>query len=139
MTRPPVQDDIANQMTEIVPIHRIIEEIGYMYKKGATNYTIINVSDIKPVPLSLEAVMAFLWDPSPFLAAPTPRAAQHTFTVQWCQRMFGADVAADIANVYVPSPVEFVRAVHVSSCGRHGGVLARQVRAVLQHLVLQLR
>ena len=71
-----------------------------MYKKGATNYTIINVSDIKPVPLSLEAVMAFLWDPSPF-------------TVQWCQRMFGADVAADIANVYVPSPVDpmFVRGV----------------------------
>lgn len=65
-----MMDDIANQLTEAVPPHRIFQEIGNFYRRGVVNYTIINVSDVRPVPLSLEAIMRFLWDPEPYVCMP---------------------------------------------------------------------
>lgn len=73
-----MMDDIANQLTEAVPPHRIFQEIGNFYRRGVVNYTIINVSDVRPVPLSLEAIMRFLWDPEPYVCRPRRRLCSLT-------------------------------------------------------------
>lgn len=51
----------ANQLTEMVPIERSMEEIGRYIKAGATQYYLVNTSDIRPVTMSIRAVMDAVW------------------------------------------------------------------------------
>ena len=80
----------GKQTTETIPPRRIFDTIGKFVKKKATRIVILNLSDIKPVPIGTAAVMAFLWDPSSFMAT-TPEDAEKKFLQQWlsaqCKRM----------------------------------------------------
>jgi hypothetical protein len=78
--------------------HRIIagifDTIGKFVQKKATKIVILNLSDIKPVPIGTAAVMAFLWDPEPFLSAP-PDEMEGKFLRQWLTRQYGAAALDD--------------------------------------------
>lgn len=81
----------ANQLTEMVPVDRIIAQFTPVVRQSkATNIMIDNVSDLKPVPMTTEALLRFAWDPAPFMkwvrrAHPPPRArASHTPTLYFC-------------------------------------------------------
>jgi hypothetical protein len=58
----------ANQLTEMVPVDRIIAQFTPVVQQSkATNIMIDNVSDLKPVPMTTEALLRFAWDPAPFI------------------------------------------------------------------------
>jgi hypothetical protein len=66
----------------------VFETIGKFAKKGATKIVIVNLSDIKPVPIGTAAAMEFLWDPAPLMspAASSPAQAEDMFLATWLQR-----------------------------------------------------
>ena len=63
-------------------------------QKKATKIVILNLSDIKPVPIGTAAVMAFLWDPQPFMRT-SPQDSEGRFIKQWLTRQYGAESLAD--------------------------------------------
>jgi hypothetical protein len=66
----------------------VFETIGKFAKKGATKIVIVNLSDIKPVPIGTAAAMQFIWDPAPLMspALPSPAHAEEKFLATWLQR-----------------------------------------------------
>jgi hypothetical protein len=83
----------ANQLTEMVPMDRVAAELGRYIKVGATNYLLINTSDIRPVSMMTKAVMDVGWKGLP------PEAAGD-FYHQWASAEFGEKAAAQVADVY---------------------------------------
>jgi hypothetical protein len=51
----------ANQLTEMVPVERSLSELGRYIKAGATAYFLLNTSDIRPVSMSIRAMMDAAW------------------------------------------------------------------------------
>ncbi|MFZ0272132.1 MAG: glycosyl hydrolase 115 family protein [Acidobacteriaceae bacterium] len=51
----------TNQLTEMVPIERIAGELGRFVQAKATNYFLVNTSDIRPYTLTIRAVMDYAW------------------------------------------------------------------------------
>jgi hypothetical protein len=51
----------TNQLTEMVPIERISGELGRFVQAKATNYFLVNTSDIRPYTLTIRAVMDMAW------------------------------------------------------------------------------
>ncbi len=86
----------ANQLTEMVPVQRIYGEFGRYIAAGATHYMLVNVSDIRPVTMTIRAVMDAAWKGVPAGGA----AADADFYKQWSADQFGAGAAAAVAAVY---------------------------------------
>jgi|SRR5690242_892414 len=86
----------ANQLTEMVPVERIDAELGRYIKAGATNYFLVNTSDIRPVSMTIKAVMDVAWKGLPENAA----GESDRFYQQWSQEEFGKRAAAKVAEVY---------------------------------------
>src|SRR5271157_3824708 len=86
----------ANQLTEMVPVERIFSELGRYIKAGATQYLLLNTSDIRPVPLSLRAVMDTAWKGLP----PGGPEAADDYVRGWARAEFGAPAALKVAEVY---------------------------------------
>jgi len=82
----------ANQLTEMVPVERIFSEIGRYVRAGATHYLLVNTSDIRPVSMTIRAVMDAAWK-----GVPSPAAE---FYLRWSADQFGSGAAADVAAVY---------------------------------------
>ncbi|HEX6465550.1 MAG TPA: glycosyl hydrolase 115 family protein, partial [Vicinamibacterales bacterium] len=85
----------ANQLTEMVPVQRIYAELGRYIKAGATHYLLLNVSDIRPVPMTIRAVMESAWRGSP----PEGAAGAAAFYTRWSSDQFGAGAASAVAAV----------------------------------------
>ena len=51
----------ANQLSEMVPVAVIQEELGRYIKAGATSYLLVNTSDIRPVAMTTRALMEMAW------------------------------------------------------------------------------
>lgn len=86
----------ANQLTEMVPVERIDAELGRYIKAGATNYFLVNTSDIRPVSMTIKAVMNIAWKGLPKDAA----GESDRFYRQWSDEEFGKRAAAKVAEVY---------------------------------------
>ncbi|HXI31881.1 MAG TPA: glycosyl hydrolase 115 family protein [Vicinamibacterales bacterium] len=86
----------ANQLTEMVPVERIYAELGRYIAARATHYLLVNTSDIRPVPMTIRAVMDAAWKGVPEGGA----GAATEFYRQWSADQFGAGAAATVANVY---------------------------------------
>ena len=86
----------ANQLTEMVPVERIDAELGRYIKAGATNYFLVNTSDIRPVPMTIKAVMDIAWKGLPENGA----GESDRFYQQWSQEEFGRRAAPKVAEVY---------------------------------------
>lgn len=87
----------ANQLTEMVPVERIYSELGRYIAAGATHYLLVNTSDIRPVTMTIRAVMESAWKGTP---AGAPDAAATEFYRRWSADQFGAGAAAAVAAVY---------------------------------------
>lgn len=81
----------ANQLTEMVPMSRVNEELGRYIKAGATNYLLINTSDIRPVAMMTEAVMNVGW---------RGVETDDEFYKQWSAEEFGKKAAPAVSEVY---------------------------------------
>jgi hypothetical protein len=85
----------ANQLTEMVPIERSFSEIGRYIKARATKYFLVNTSDIRPVPMSIRAVMDAVWQGVPDAEAPADK-----FYGEWATEEFGKNAAPKLVELY---------------------------------------
>ena len=90
-------NSMANQMTEMVPLERIQRELGRAAKAHATEYLLINTSDIRPVPMTTRAVMELAWNAKPWVDNTGQAAA---YLQEWCREEFGAEAAPLLAQYY---------------------------------------
>jgi hypothetical protein len=86
----------ANQLTEMVPLERIERELGRMARAGATEYLLINTSDIRPVVMTTRAVMELAWRAQPWVEG--GEAAR--FVDRWSQAEFGERSAPALSEYY---------------------------------------
>jgi hypothetical protein len=84
----------ANQLTEMVPVERIDAELGRYIKAGATNYMLLNTSDIRPVSMTIRAVMDLSWQ------GLTPDSDAGRFYRRWSADEFGEKAADTVAAIY---------------------------------------
>jgi Glycosyl hydrolase family 115 len=85
----------ANQLTEMVPVERIYSEFGRYIAAGATHYMLVNVSDVRPVTMTIRALMDAAWK-----GTPRESNAAGEFYRRWAADQFGAGAAAAVAAVY---------------------------------------
>jgi len=91
-------DGFANQLTELVPVDRIIAQVGnFSAHANDTLVFILNLSDMLPVPMSSQAVMEMVWDPRPFTAGGDPGAAALAYYAAWGTRQLRLAPAAAAA------------------------------------------
>src|SRR5581483_8004468 len=55
-----------NQLSEMVPVDRIYSEFGRYIKAGATQYVLLNTSDLRAVSMTTKAVMDAAWAKAEF-------------------------------------------------------------------------
>jgi glycosyl hydrolase family 115 (putative glucuronidase) len=85
----------ANQLSEMVPVAVIQEELGRYIKAGATSYILVNTSDIRPVAMTTRALMDVAWG-----GVPEGADEDGAFYRQWATEEFGAKSADALAAVY---------------------------------------
>jgi hypothetical protein len=85
-----MHDFMANQLTEMVPLTRIDRELGRAITAGATEYLLVNTSDIRPVVMTTRAVMELAWS----------GRADPDFLEHWSREEFGAESAKTLAEYY---------------------------------------
>jgi hypothetical protein len=98
----------ANQLSELVPVSVIQEELGRYMKAGATSYVLVNTSDIRPVAMTTRALMETAWGGAPAELAGADDAYYH----RWAAEEFGAkaaDAVAQIYKEYFAAPAEWRR------------------------------
>jgi len=88
-----------NQLTEMVPPARIYQELGRFIRAGATEYFLLNLSDVRPVPLGTDCAMKLAWDATPYRDR-TDAENQAAFLLDWCRRQYGVTTASEIASLY---------------------------------------
>jgi hypothetical protein len=88
-----------NQITEAVGPRRIYSEVGRFVLADATEYFLLNVSDIRPVPATTDCAMRLAWEAKPWVSQEAGDAGE-AFLADWSQRQFGADVAREAAAIY---------------------------------------
>jgi len=86
----------ANQLSEMVPVAVIQQELGRYIKAGATSYILVNTSDIRPVAMTTRALMDIAWGGVP---AET-RDADLAYYRRWATEEFGARSANAVAALY---------------------------------------
>ena len=89
----------ANQLSEMVNPARIAHELGRFARAGATNFFLVNVSDVRPVPLSTDCAMRLAWNATPWLAR-SDAENQEVFLNDWSRRQFGPQLAEEVAALY---------------------------------------
>ena len=92
-------NNTANQLSEMVNPGRIAHELGRFARAGATNFFLVNVSDVRPVPLSTDCAMRLAWNAAPWLAR-SDAENQEAFLNDWSRRQFGPQLAGEIAALY---------------------------------------
>ncbi len=85
----------ANQLTEMVPVSVIHEELGRYIKAGATAYFLVNTSDIRPVAMTSRAVMEAAWS-----GAPAESDSDGAYYRRWASEEFGAKSADALTALY---------------------------------------
>jgi hypothetical protein len=108
----------ANQLSEMVPVSVIQEELGRYIKAGADAYFLVNTSDIRPVAMTTEAVMNIAWGGIP----KTGDDADGAFYRRWATEEFGAKSAPALEKVYkeyfaAPAPRRKFRIPRLTSAG----------------------
>jgi hypothetical protein len=86
----------TNQLTEMVPIERITSELGRFTAAKATNYFLVNTSDIRPYTLTIRAVMDYVW----LGHLPGAESAPSGYYRRWAAEEFGDKAAPAIAGMY---------------------------------------
>ncbi|MGH9607111.1 MAG: glycosyl hydrolase 115 family protein [Terracidiphilus sp.] len=90
-----MMNGMANQLSEMVPVERLQEELGRYIKAGATSYVLLNTSDIRPVAMTARAVMDTAWG-----GAPKESDAEGAYYRAWATEEFGAKSADALEKIY---------------------------------------
>jgi hypothetical protein len=93
----------SNQLSEMVPVKTIQSEIGRYINAGATNYFLVNTSDIRPVAMTTRAVMEMAWGGVPATTGGAANAggdADAAFYRRWATEEFGAKSADALTKIY---------------------------------------
>ncbi|HTW57683.1 MAG TPA: glycosyl hydrolase 115 family protein [Terriglobales bacterium] len=85
----------SNQLSEMVPVERSFSELSRYIKAGATEYLLLNTSDIRPVTMSIRAVMDAAWK-----GVPSGDHPADDFYKQWSAEEFGKEAAPKLAELY---------------------------------------
>jgi hypothetical protein len=105
-----MMDGFANQLSELVPVDRIISQVGnFSAHANDTLVFILNLSDMLPVPMSSQAVLQMAWDPRPLSAGGDPLASALAYYTAWGERQFAlspvnAGVYAAMWDAYFKVP-----------------------------------
>jgi hypothetical protein len=83
----------ANQLTEMVPVETIYEQLGRYQKAGATAYFLVNTSDIRPVVMTTRAVMDAVWEGA-------DKKTPDEFYKEWITEEFGAKAVPALTAFY---------------------------------------
>lgn len=86
----------ANQLSELVPVGVIQEELGRYIKAGATSYVLVNTSDIRPVAMTARALMETAWGG----VATDANGADDAYLRRWSAEEFGARAAGAVTDIY---------------------------------------
>jgi hypothetical protein len=86
----------ANQLSEMVPVSRIYSEFGRFIKAHATEYMLLNTSDIRAVSMTTKAVMDVAWGGVPAGSTNPP----DQYYRNWATSEFGEKSANLLAGVY---------------------------------------
>jgi len=101
----------ANNFTERVPISRIQRELARAARAGATEYLMLNPSNVLPVSMSTRAVMEAGWDARPWL----DDGHSTRFIDEWAREQFGpkaAPLVAKFYEAYFDAPARYAAANH---------------------------
>jgi hypothetical protein len=82
----------ANQLTEMIPLERIERELGRAKAAGATEYLLLNTSDVRPVPMTTRGAMELAWSSQPWHA--------DAYLKKWCREEFGERAAPAMEAYY---------------------------------------
>ncbi|HEV2326773.1 MAG TPA: glycosyl hydrolase 115 family protein [Terracidiphilus sp.] len=85
----------ANQLSELVPVSVLDQQLGRYIKAGATGYLLENTSDIRPVAMTAKAVMDIGWGGVPDTSDPAD-----AYYRQWATEEFGARSASALVKIY---------------------------------------
>jgi hypothetical protein len=85
-----------NQWVQWVSPALIEEELTKAVDDGMTRMAILNVGDIREIPLSLSAGMAFLYNDQPWIAKDDYASA---YTKKWCTFQYGDEAGPAIARL----------------------------------------
>jgi hypothetical protein len=114
----------CNQLTEMVNPGRIYNQVGRFVRAGATEFFLVNVSDIRPVPLSTDCAMKLAWDARPYLEK-SDEQNMTAFLEDWSRRQFGANAAGKVSGIYR----EYFATSYMNDSGLKGeNWVQRQVR-----------
>ena len=83
----------ANQLSEMVPVARIHSEMSRFIKVGATNYVLLNTSDLRAVTMTAKAVMDTAWG-----GVRADGDVGHY--KEWATKEYGAKAADAVAAIY---------------------------------------
>lgn len=83
----------ANQLTEMVPVERIYSELGRYERAGATEYFLVNTSDVRPVVMTIRASMDAVWKG-------TEGRTADDFYREWATEEYGAEAAPALVQFY---------------------------------------
>jgi hypothetical protein len=86
---------VANQLSEMVPVERLQQQIGRYEKAKATGFFLVNTSDIRPVAMTARAVMEMAWG-----GVPDTPDADGAYYRKWAAEEFGAKSAPAMEEVY---------------------------------------
>ena len=75
-----------NQLSEMVPPAQFFSTMGHFTSMNATSVFMLNLSDLRPVVMSVDYIMQYLWNPSKWNGY-TPQAFQASAWVGGCSRM----------------------------------------------------
>lgn len=84
----------ANQLSEMVPVARLQQQIGRYEKASATGFLLMNTSDIRPVAMTARAVMEMAWGGAP------KGADDGAYYRKWAKEEFGAKSAGAMEVIY---------------------------------------
>lgn len=83
----------ANQLSELTPVNRIFSSLGRFQQAGATDFLLVNTSDIRPVTMGASAVLDFGWKGASI-------GTSDEFYKSWSTEEFGAKAASAVAAIY---------------------------------------
>jgi hypothetical protein len=89
----------ANQLSEMVNPARIYREVGRFIDANATEFFLVNVSDLRPVPLSTDCAMRLVWNSKPYIGK-TDKQNMDNFLIEWSKCQFGSDASKQVSVLY---------------------------------------
>jgi hypothetical protein len=79
--------NLSKQLTHVVAPSTVAEEFGKIVKSGATEYMLVNVSEVRDYVMGARMLADITWDAPAIYAAPNPA---ERYTAWWSREYFGA-------------------------------------------------